>query len=327
MAATVLGDVIVPEIFNPYVIERTAELSAFWTSGLVAPVSDLTLGGGGSTVNMPFWQDLAGDDQVLSTGTNLTVANIEAGKDKAVVNARALVYGARDLAGALAGDDPMMAIGDLVADKWARRMQVALISIFNGAMGALGDEAPPVNTLDISGLPAGAAVFDGEAFIDALGQLGDAETRLTAVAVHSATYRLMKKQNLIEFIPNARGEVIIPTYMGKRVIVDDGMPVVNGVYTTALFGEGAIGYAEGTPKVPSEVERNALVGGGEEYLVSRRHFILHPRGIAWEAQNGVPALDTPSNAELADDGNWNRVYESKNIRIVRFVHRNAPAGS
>lgn len=325
MAATVLGDVIVPEIFNPYVIERTAELSAFWQSGLVAPVSDISLGEGGSEVQMPFWQDLAGSDQLLSTDTDLTVGNIIASKDVAVVNARGLVYGAKDLAGALAGDDPMSAIGDLVAEKWARRMQTALISIFNGAMGALGDE--PVNTLDISALGGAASVFDGEAFIDALGQLGDAETRLTAVAVHSATYRLMKKQDLIEFIPDSEGKPTIPTYMGKRVIVDDGMPVSNGVYTTALFGEGAIGYAEGTPKVPSEVERNGLVGGGEEYLISRRHFILHPRGIKWDPQAMVPVKDTPSNTELADKENWARVYESKNVRIVRFVHRNVASGS
>src|SRR5690554_1422296 len=123
MPATVLSDVIVPEIFNPYVIERTAELSAFWQSGLVAPVPDITLGEGGSQVQMPFWQDLAGEDQLLSTDTNLSVGKIEAEKDVAVVNARALVYGAKDLAGALAGDDPMTAIGDLVASKWSRRMQ------------------------------------------------------------------------------------------------------------------------------------------------------------------------------------------------------------
>ncbi|MFN4296790.1 MAG: major capsid protein [Brevundimonas sp.] len=325
MAATVLGDVIVPEVFTPYMIERTAELSAFFRSGIVAPVADLNLGGsGGDKVQMPFWQDLAGDDQLLSTDTNLTVANIEAGKDVAVLNARALVYGAKDLAGALAGDDPMDAIATLVAEKWNRRWQTALISTLNGAMGSLAAETPPKNTLNISGLSAGAAVFDGEAFIDALGQLGDAETRLAAVAVHSATYRLMKKQGLIEFIREFEGAEAIPFYMGKRVIVDDGMPVTDGVYTTYLFGEGSIGYGEGTPKVATEVERNALVGGGEEYLVSRRHFVLHPRGIAWD---GTPDADTPSNAELATAGNWERAYEPKNIRIVRFVHRNVAAGS
>jgi hypothetical protein len=322
MAAAVLSDVIVPEVFEPYVIERTAELSAFWESGIVVAVPDLNFDGG-TTVQMPFWQDLVGDDQVISTDTNLTVSPITAEQDVAVLNARALVYGAKDLAGALAGSDPLMAIGDLYAAKWSRRMQAALIATLNGAMGALAAESPAVNTLDISGLSGAASIFDAESFIDAAGQLGDAEMGLQSIAIHSSTLRVMKKANLIEFALDSEGKPTIPFYQGQRVIVDDGMPHTNGVYTTYLFGPGAIGYGEGTPKVPSEYERNALIGGGEEYLVSRRHFVLHPRGVAWDPASGVPDKDTPSNTELADAGNWSRVWEYKNIRIVRFVHRNA----
>lgn len=322
MAASVLTDVVVPSVFRQYMIERTAELSALFQSGIVATVPDLALGGeGGAQIQMPFWQDLAGDDQILTTGANLSVSAFTADKDIAVLNGRALVYGIKDLAAALAGDDPIDSLASLYADKWARRMQACAISTLNGAMGALALESPAVNTLDISALSGALAVFDGEAFIDALGQLGDAETRLTAVGVHSATYQLMKKQDLIEFIRDSQGAEI-PFYMGKRVIVDDGMPVSNGVYTTYLFGAGALGYGEGMPKVPVETERNALVGGGEEYLVSRRHFVMHPRGVKW---TGTPSANTPTNAELATTGNWERVYEAKNIRIVRFVHRVAAA--
>lgn len=319
MAATKLGDVIVPEIFNPYVIERTAELSALWQAGIVSTVSDISLGEGGSTIQMPFWQDLTGDDQVLDTSTDLTVSNITASKDVAVVNGRALVYGATDLSGALAGDDPMRAIGDLMAAKWARQMQKVVINVLNGAMGAMGDESK--NTLDISGLSGAAAVLDSDAFIDALGTMGDAEGKIQALAVHSATHRLMKKQGLIETIPPEDGKEEISLYQGKRVIVDDGMPVSTGKYTTYLFGAGAIGYAEGTPKTPSETQREGLKNGGEEYLISRRHFVLHPRGIKWDPGSGVPAKDTPSNTELAAKANWTRVYESKNIRIVKLVHK------
>ncbi|MGB3389551.1 MAG: major capsid protein [Pseudaminobacter sp.] len=319
MSATKLGDVIVPEIFNPYVIERTAELSALWQAGIVSTVSDISLGEGGSTIQMPFWQDLTGDDQVLDTNTDLTVSNITASKDVAVVNGRALVYGATDLSGALAGDDPMRAIGDLMAAKWARQMQKVTINVLNGAMGAMGDESK--NTLDISALSGAAAVLDSDAFIDALGTMGDAEGKIQALAVHSATHRLMKKQGLIETIPPEDGKEEISLYQGKRVIVDDGMPVSTGTYTTYLFGAGAIGYAEGTPKTPSETQREGLKNGGEEYLINRRHFVLHPRGIKWDPGSGVPAKDTPSNTELAAKANWTRVYESKNIRIVKLVHK------
>ena len=321
MAATTLTDVVVPEQFNSYVIERTAELSALWQSGIVAPVAEIDVGDGGSEVQMPFWEDLAGDDQILSTDTDLTIANITAAKDVAVVNARALVYGAKDLAGALAGSDPMTAIGDLVADKWSRRMQACLISTLNGAMGALAAESPSVNTLDISGLSGSLAVIDGYSIIDAFGQLGDAEQRLRSLACHSDTHRVLKKQGLIETLPPEEGKEEISFYQGRRVIVDDGLPKSNGVYTTYLFGAGAVGYGEGNPKVPVETHRDPAAGGGQEALYSRRHFVLHPRGIKWDPGSGVPAKDTPTNTELANAGNWTRVYESKNCRLVRFVHK------
>lgn len=325
MAASVLTDVVVPEVFRAYEIERTAELSAFFQSGIIATVPGLGLTGeGGQQVQMPFWQDLAGDDQLLSTGTNLTVSAFTAEKDVAVLNARALSYGIKDLAAALAGSDPLADLAGLYADKWQRVWQQTLINTVNGAMGALAAESPSVNTLDISALSGAAAVIDGESFVDAQFQLGDAQDRLTAIAMHSATYAKLNKDDLIDFMRESDGQEF-PTYRGRRVIVDDGMPVTAGVYTTYLFGAGAIGYGEGTPKVPVETERNALVGGGEEYLVSRRHFVLHPRGVKWSPGSGVPALDTPSNAELANVANWTRVYEAKNVRIVRFVHRNTIA--
>jgi len=80
---TVINDVIVPEVFNPYVIERTAELSAFYQSGIIArtPELDRLASSGGKLLNMPFWEDLDGDDEVLSDTTALTVDKITAKQD------------------------------------------------------------------------------------------------------------------------------------------------------------------------------------------------------------------------------------------------------
>jgi hypothetical protein len=105
------------------------------------------------------------------------------------------------------------------------------------------------------------------------------------------------------------------------VPIDDILgPDSGGVYDTFLFGPGAVGYGEGSPKVPSETGRAPLTNGGQEYLVSRRHFVLHPRGIRWTPVSGVPAKKTPSDVELANEANWTRVYQPQNIRIVRFRH-------
>ena len=317
MAATRLSDLIVPEVFNRYVVERTAELSAFWQSGVVMDVPDITPGSrGGATVQMPFFKDLDGDDELLDEDDTIAVNNIQSGQDVSVVHARAKAWGATDLSAAFTGEDPMAAIGNLVADYWQRRYQTALIQSLNGAAAVVTD-----NVHDISGLSGGAAIIDGASFIDATQKMGDAKTRITAVAMHSATEAWLAKNDLIDFIEESQQAPQVPFFQGKRVIVDDGMPVASpGIYTTYLFGAGAVGWAPGTTPVPTETHREPAAGGGQDQLFTRRHFVLHPRGVKWDPASGVPAKQTPSNTELADEGNWTRVYESKNIRIVKFVH-------
>ncbi len=315
MAVTKIQNVIVPDVFNPYVVEKTAELSALFQSGIIRPDAalDTLARTGGTLLQMPFWTDLTGADEVLSDAAALTPQNIAASKDIARLHARGKAWGVNDLAKALSGDDPMAQIGNLVADYWARRFQALLISTLTGVFASSSMSG---NVHDISAA-TGADAFTGSTFIDAAHKLGDAESKLTAVMVHSLVFATMRKQNLIEFIPNSEGVYNIPTYLGKRVIVDDSMPVSSEVYTTYLFGEGAIGYGEGEAPVPTETDRDSLAG--EEYLINRRHFIMHPRGVKWNEAS--VAEEFPTNAECEADANWTRVYENKNIRIVKFVHK------
>lgn len=316
MAKTQIADVIVPQIFAPYVIERTAALSALWQSGIVSDVraeiaSDLTKGG--TTIDMPFWTDLTGDDEILSDSNALSVDKISAKADVAVLHFRGKAWSGNDLAAQLAGDDPMKAIGELVAAWWARKMQSTLLSTLTGAFGAASMVG---NVHDISAATDETAVIAGATFIDAAQKLGDAKDKLAAVAMHSATQAYLAKKDLIQTARDSEGRVVFDTFMGKRVIVDDSMPVADSVYTTYLFGAGAVGYTEGGVLKPNEVDRDILAG--DDVMTSRRAFVLHPRGIMWK---GSPTGASPTNTELATGTNWQRVYESKNIRIVQFKHR------
>lgn len=309
MPKTLVSDVVVPEVFNPYVIERTAELSALYQSGIISTNPELNrlASLGGRLINMPYWEDLGGDDEVLSDVAALGVGKIEAERDIACLIARGRAWSVNDLAKALSGDDPMRAIGDLVAEYWARRQQVTLIQILTGVFGAA---SMATNTHTV------AAGISADHTIDAIQLLGDAKDRLTAFCMHSAVEADLAKKDLIDFIPDSQGAPTIPTYLGKRVIVDDGCPEVGGDYTTYIFGAGAIGYGEGAAPVPTETDRDSLAG--DDILINRRHFLLHPRGVRWT--DAVCAGDTPTNVELANANNWLRVYEAKNVRMVRFVH-------
>ena len=316
MAKTQIADIIVPEVFNPYVIQRTAALSALSQAGIISnsPELDKLALAGGKLINMPYWNDLTGDDEVLSDSGALTPEKITAGQDVAALFMRGKAWSTNDLAKALAGSDPMAAIGDLVAAYWARRRQALLFSMLKGVFASTTMAAEQV--LDVSAV-SGGDTLTGNTFIDALTLLGDAAGKITAVGMHSASYASLQKLNLIDIIPDSQGVVNIPTYMGKRVIVDDGCPVATGVYTTYLFGEGAIGLGNGAAPVPTETDRDSLAG--DDILINRQHFVLHPRGIKFN--NASVAGSSPTNVEAETATNWAKVYETKNIRIIKFIHK------
>jgi hypothetical protein len=207
----------------------------------------------------------------------------------------------------------MAEIGNLVGAFWARRQQAMLLAILDGVFKSASMAG---NISDISGGSGSAAVISGDTVVDALYKLGDAASVLTAFAMHSAVAATLVKQGLIDFQVDAEGNPTLPYYMNKRVIIDDSMPVNAGVYTSYIFGAGAIGYADGGAPTPTETDRDSLAG--EDILINRKHFVLHPRGVAWI---GTSTGVAPTNVELAVGTNWSRRYENKNIRIVQFKHK------
>lgn len=317
MASTKIADVIVPSVFNPYVREETVKNSALFTSGIVQTVPGLGLNGlrGGTTIAMPFWKDLGGSEEILSDTVPLGVDRIQSGQDIAVMHARGKAWGVNDLAAALSGSDPLATIGTLVAEYWDDRLQVQLLSMLKGVFAAASMSG---HIHDVSAV--GDGVVNGDSFVDALYKLGDQAGRLTGAAMHSATVATLVKQGLIEFRNDADGNPTLPFYMGKRVLQTDAMPISGGNYTSYLFGVGAFGYADADAPVPTETDRDSLAG--EDILINRRHYVMHPRGVKWK---GVPAGVSPTNVELELGTNWERVYEVKNIRIVQLIHRNVAA--
>lgn len=314
---TRIADVVVPDVFVPYMLERTRELSAFFSSGIITEGgADLgqNLTKGGHTVNMPFWQDLHNPSEELTNDdTALTVNKIKAEKDIALVQFRGGAWGANELTHQLAGADPMRAIADLIAEWWNRQLQGILISTLDGAFAA----ANMANSIhDISGASGEAAFITGKTFLRASQCLGDAKSQIAAIGMHSATQTYLGQRDLIQTMRDSQGRYLFETFMGKRIIIDDGMPVSGDVYTTYLFGAGAIGFSEGGVLNPLETDRDILVG--DDVITTRRAFVMHPRGIKWK---GSIAGDSPTHAELKAGANWERVYEQKGIRMIKFVHK------
>lgn len=328
---TKLTDVIVPELFNPYVVEKTMELSALFNSGIVQNNSEFDrLASEAAPIhNMPFFEDLTGDAEAIIEDMDLTAEKIASSKDVSTTIRRAKMWASTDLAAALAGADPMKAIGDLVAKYWSRQMQKELIAILKGVFGTYTSEEDVAITpfaehiLDITTASSAAAKkISASSFIDALQLLGDAQETLTGVVMDSATKSHLKKNNLITTERDSNS-VEFSTYQDRRVIVDDGCPVemtdAGQVHTIYLFGEGAVALGNGNPVgfEPTETDRDKQKGSGVDYLINRKTFILHPRGIKWT--DAVRAnIETPTREELSNAQNWQRVFEHKAIPMVAF---------
>lgn len=344
---TKIADVIVPSVFTPYAQNITEEKSRLIQSGVLvrSAALDEKLAGGGLTFNAPSWKDLDNDAERVSTDDDTQLAThnkLGTLQEVAVRLSRNNSWSSMTLASVLAGADPMSAIGQRVGAYWARRQQVAWLATLYGVFA--DNEAAPSGSehvandlsLDISGASysAGVTDFSAEAFIDAASLMGDSMDSLGLVLMHSLTYAKAQKNNLIDFIPDSDGKINIPTFLNRRVIVDDGMPnpsgsgvadLAAGIFHTILVGEGAFALGVGTPEDATETDRipGSGNGGGQDVLYNRVEWAIHPVGhkYAGTAASGGPSNATSSN-NLAHAGSWQRVFpERKQIKIARLIHR------
>lgn len=336
--AVLRSDIIIPEIFTPYLIEESTRRDAFLQSGVVQPLAQLNASeDGGDFVNIPFYNaNLAGDFEVLSDSSSLTPGKITADKQVGVILHRGRAFESRDLAALAAGSDPMAAIGAKIADYIANQRQKDLLSCLAGVFGT-------VHTTSSS-----AAFFpltiDGESgdtptalsprhVAEAKALLGDQGEKLTAICMHSKVYYDLVERRAVDYvlatdsnggsatasggsIAQAFGSPSVPTFMGLRVIVSDDVNT-NGTgssteYATYFFTEGAIGSGEQLG-LQTETDRDILAKS--DAMSIDLHYCYHPIGAKWAVTDA-----NPTRAQLQTVGNWSKVYETKNLGIVRATN-------
>lgn len=329
MPETRITNVVVPEIFGPYTMERALAKNTFYQSGIMInnPQLSSLLAGGGATFNLPFWDDLGGDSEVPSETVDATINNITADKQIARRQMRVKSWGSNDMAAALAGEDPYEAIADRVAQFWATQMQKTLVSTALGVLNdnVQNDSSTLVHDISIEDGANAAATnrISGTNTIDAVMQQGDRFDEVVGIAVHSAVYTTLVKADLIDYIRDSEGRILMPSYMGLAVVVDDSLPVVAGgtsgyKYWSFLFKANAFAYGESDARIiTTEVERAPRSGMGQDILHTRRQFAIHPIGTAW--QESSVAGESPTNAELEMHANWDAVYQTKNIGVMALI--------
>jgi len=337
--ATLRSDIIIPEVFTPYVIEQTTQRDAFLASGVVQPLAELNATEGGDFINVPFWKaNLSGDFEVLTDSSSLTPGKITADKQVGVILHRGRAFEARDLAALAAGADPMAAIGAKIADYVANQRQKDLLSCLAGVFGSLGSTSSSAAFFGLT--------IDGESgdtpttlsprhVAEARSLLGDQGDKLAAVCMHSKVYYDLVERRAIDYvtetdarltssvtdfvggsIAGAYGNPTVPTYMGLRVLVSDDVQTDGSgsstEYATYFFTQGAVASGEQLA-MQTETDRDILAKS--DAMSIDLHYCYHPVGAKW----GVTTVN-PTRAQLETVGNWSKVYELKNLGIVRATN-------
>jgi hypothetical protein len=332
--ATLRSDVIIPEIFTPYVLEQSTLRNQFLSSGVVQPMAELNATEGGDFVKVPFWKaNLSGDAEVLTDSTSLIPGKITADTQVGVILHRGRAFESRDLAALAAGADPMAAIGAKVGEYIANQQQKDLYKSLEGVFGALtGSDSPAFDALRFD--TTGMGPLGPRQVAQARARLGDQGDKLSAVAMHSACYYDLVERKAIDYVTNTEArlstaatgastinaiggsiagsfsnEYTVPFYMGLRVIISDDITNSGGNYACYFFTNGAVATGE-QAALRTETDRDILAKS--DAMAMDWHNVYHPVGAKW----GVTTTN-PTQAQLATITNWSKVYETKNIGIVR----------
>ena len=333
--ATLRSDLIIPEVFSPYVIEESTRTDAFLQSGVVQPMAELNTSGDGSGdfVTVPFYKaNLSGDFEVLSDSSSLTPGKIEADKQIGVLLRRGRAFEARDLAAIASGSDPIGAIGQKMATYVNHQKQKDLVSCLAGVFGSLNANT---SSSAFFGLCLDSESGDSPTSLTpshvarAKNLLGDQGDKLTAVVMHSATYYELVERRAVDFVASgdttagatasggsfegAFSNPTVPVFMGLRVIVSDDVQTTGSgastEYAVYFMAQGAVGGSEHTA-LTTQTDRDILALS--DVMAVSLGYCYHPIGAKW----GVTTVN-PSRPQLETVGNWSKVYETKNIGIVR----------
>lgn len=335
MASTAISNIVVPEVFAPYMLEMSMEKNAFVKSGLIAvnPALSAKLAGGGLTFSFPSFRNAdesstAANVSNSDAASNATPEGLVARSNIAVRLERNKVWSSTDLTASVAGADPLQALGLQLGDSINKWRTASLMSVMAGVVNETR-MAASVNTIaseSIAGQSASTKWSVG-ALIDTLAAWGDSAVdaaNAPAILMHSAVFRSLQKAEPNSFVPVSTSNVFFPTYLGMPVIVDDRYTSRAGttdgvVYTSYLIKRGAVEFGSAVHANAVEVERNVLGGngGGAELLAARDIFAYHIIGTKF---TGTPAADLPTDAELATASNWALAYSTKAIGVAALVH-------
>ena len=336
-----LADIVKRNNLSRYGQEAIKERSLFVKSGAVVRNGFLDSREGGTRIQVPEFNPVAPTEEIMdgtatwgtSSAGYMTPQKIGTATQIATIIHRGFAYAVDDIATLAAGEDPMNAIRNQLADAInklnSQRLFYQLHGLFGTALsGNAGDYAVAAssgqaeeNYLSASNVAKARAL---------LGERGD---ELDTLIVHPNVGFYLYQVGLLTFSTSAlsTGTGIqwggggagidarsIGTFAGMNVIMDSQVnavqPGTSGhikEYYCYLVKSGTI--LEGVQQdLRIEADRNVL--SKQDVLSVDYHTAYHVMGTKWGN-----AADNPTNSVLGNKDNWTATYDADLIPMVQLT--------
>ncbi len=162
-------------------------------------------------------------------------------------------------------------------------------------------------------------------------KFGEQGDKLTAVAIHSATYYDLVERKLIDYVStaDARGTTTtqsggsyantfasdgrVPTFCGLNVIVSDDVTKTGSgastEYAAYFFQPASIGSGE---QAALDIEQDRDILAKSDAISYDAHYCYHVAGTKYAVTTVNPTV-----SQLATASNWSKVFENKNLGVAR----------
>ena len=335
-----LADIVKRNNLARYVQEAIKERSQFVKSGAVVRNNFLDAKEGGTRIQVPEFNPVAPTEEVMTgaanwgTSTNgyLTPQKIGTATQIASIVHRGFAYAVDDIAILAAGEDPMLAIRNQLADAINKLNNARLFSQLAGLFGT----ALSGNALDVAKAGTGAAeanFLTASTIAQARNKLGERGEEPDILVVHPSVAYYLYQVGMLTFSTAAlasSGSVIwggggvgigakeVGQFAGCKVIVDEAVNTVapgssghQTEYYCYLLKGGTV--MEGVQQdLRIEADRNIL--SKQNVLSVDYHTAYHVMGTKW-----VDAGDNPTNANLATANKWEATYDIDLIPAVQIT--------
>jgi hypothetical protein len=336
-----LADIVKRNNLSRYVQEAIKERSQFVKSGAVVRNSFLDAKEGGTRIQVPEFNPVSPTEEIMSGtatwGTSsagyLTPQKIGTATQIASICHRGFAYAVDDVAMLAAGEDPMLAIRNQLADAINKLNNARLFSQLAGLFGT----ALSANALDVAKAASSGAAeanyLTASTISQARAKLGERGEEPNLLIVHPNVAYYLYQVGMLTFSTAALaasgnitwggggvgvGARAVGQFAGCDVIIDEAVNTVapgTGGHITEyycyLIKGGTI--MEGVQQdLRIEADRNIL--SKQDVLSVDYHTAYHVMGTKW-----VAAGDNPNNSDLATANKWGATYNVDLIPAVQIT--------